>query len=42
MKKGQIAEGIVIRVDFPNKGVVRVEEVIENGEKKVTDCIVKM
>lgn len=26
MKKGQIAEGIVERVDFPNKGIVRMEE----------------
>ena len=37
MKKGQILEGIVERVDFPNKGVVRVRE--ENGEEAV--CIVK-
>lgn len=37
MKKGQILEGIVKRVDFPNKGVVRVRE--ENGEEGV--CIVK-
>ena len=29
MKKGQIFEGIVERVDFPNKGVVKVRE--ENG-----------
>ncbi len=26
MKKGQIYEGIVERVDFPNKGIVRLEE----------------
>ncbi|MCC8065725.1 MAG: 23S rRNA (uracil(1939)-C(5))-methyltransferase RlmD [Clostridiales bacterium] len=26
MKKGQILEGIVERVDFPNKGIVRTEE----------------
>lgn len=32
MKKGQIIEGIVERVDFPNKGVVKAEEGI---------CIVK-
>lgn len=37
MKKGQILEGIVERVDFPNKGVVRVRE--ENGTDAV--CIVK-
>ena len=26
MKKGQIIEGVVERVDFPNKGVVPTEE----------------
>ena len=26
MKKGQIFEGIIERVDFPNKGLVKVEE----------------
>jgi len=26
MKKGQILEGVVERVDFPNKGIVRTEE----------------
>ena len=26
MKKGQIVEGIVSRVDFPNKGIVEAEE----------------
>ena len=31
MKKGQILEGIIERVDFPNKGVVQVE----GEEKKV-------
>ena len=25
MKKGQIIEGIVTKVDFPNKGIVKVE-----------------
>jgi len=37
MKKGQILEGVVERVDFPNKGVVKVTE--ENGESGI--CIVK-
>ena len=32
MKKGQIVEGIVECVDFPNKGTVIVEEKAENGE----------
>lgn len=26
MKKGQIIEGVVERVDFPNKGIVMVED----------------
>ena len=26
MKKGQVYEGIVERVDFPNKGIVKVGE----------------
>lgn len=37
MKKGQILEGIVERVDFPNKGIVRVLE--DNGAEAV--CLVK-
>lgn len=37
MKKGQILEGIVERVDFPNKGVVKVRE--ESGEGAF--CLVK-
>ena len=37
MKKGQILEGIVERVDFPNKGIVRAVE--ENGEEAF--CLVK-
>lgn len=37
MKKGQIAEGIVERVDFPNKGIVKVRN--ENGEDVI--CQVK-
>lgn len=41
MKKGQIVTGIVERVDFPNKGVVRVEEQLENGEVKSSYCVVK-
>ena len=41
MKKGQIVEGIVERIEFPNKGVVRVEETTENGEKKISYCVVK-
>ena len=37
MKKGQIYEGIVERIEFPNKGIVLVEE--ENGVQ--SKCIVK-
>ena len=32
MKKGQVAEGIVQRVDFPNKGIVTTQDGI---------CVVK-
>ena len=34
MKKGEILEGIIERVDFPNKGIVRTEEgtvIVKNG-----------
>ena len=41
MKKGQIITGIVQRVDFPNKGIVRVDETLENGEHKTSYCVVK-
>ena len=41
MKKGQIYEGIVEEVDFPNKAVVYVEETQENGEKKKNKVLVK-
>ena len=41
MKKGQIVSGVVERVDFPNKGVVLVEELTQEGEKKCTYCTVK-
>ncbi len=34
MKKGQIVEGYVEQVDFPNKGIVRVEEQGEHGENR--------
>jgi len=34
MKKGQIYEGIIERVDFPNKGMIYIpEEEICHGEK---------
>ena len=35
MKKGQIYEGIVERIDFPNKGVVLAEDTIVLGKTKV-------
>ncbi len=37
MKKGKILEGRVIRLDFPNKGIVQAVD--ENGEKHI--CVVK-
>ena len=41
MKKGQIYTGIVERVDFPNKGIVALEEEQEDGSRKKVTCIVK-
>jgi len=41
MKKGQVVTGIVESVDFPNKGVVKSEEILESGEKKITYSTVK-
>ena len=41
MKKGQIWEGIVKEVDFPNKGIVEVTETLENGEVREHRVIVK-
>lgn len=41
MKKGQIVTGIVERVDFPNKGIVRVDEQLEDGEVNTSYCVVK-
>ena len=39
MKKGQTYTGIVERVDFPNKGIVIVDTVLEDGTiKKRTLC----
>ena len=35
MKKGQIVEGIIERVDFPNKGIITTDEgkqvIVKNG-----------
>ena len=41
MKKGQIVEGIVEHVDFPNKGVVLIEETNEAGERETHRVEVK-
>ena len=41
MKKGQILEGIVEHVDFPNKGVVLIEETNEAGERETHRVEVK-
>ena len=46
MKKGQVYEGIVERVDFPNKGIVRVGEeacVVKNSlpGQKISFCVTK-
>jgi len=49
MKKGQIYEGIIEKVEFPNKGIVRVEGedksvIVKNGipGQKIRFCINKM
>ena len=41
MKKGQIFEGVVSEVEFPNKAVVYVEEQLQDGEKKINKVVVK-
>ncbi len=41
MKKGQIYEGVVTRVDFPNKAVVAVEVPNENGKISIENAVVK-
>jgi len=47
MKKGQVYEGVVERVDFPNKGIVRVGEetcVVKNSlpGQKISLCVNKL
>ena len=38
MKKGQIIEGVIERVDFPNKGIIRTEDgrqvIVKNTQGK--------
>ena len=41
MKKGQTYTGIVERVDFPNKGIVMAETMLEDGTVKKEACVVK-
>lgn len=41
MKKGQDAQGIVQKVDFPNRGIVQVIEQDEQGNTKEYHCMVK-
>ncbi|MBQ7920855.1 MAG: 23S rRNA (uracil(1939)-C(5))-methyltransferase RlmD [Lachnospiraceae bacterium] len=47
MKKGQVYEGVVERVDFPNKGIVKVEDetcVVKNSlpGQKIRFCVNKV
>ena len=48
MKKGQIVQGVIERVDFPNKGIITTEEgkqvVVKNGiqGQKVSAAINKI
>lgn len=41
MKKGQIYEGVIDRVDFPNKSVIPVEELTPDGDKYIRNVTVK-
>lgn len=41
MKKGQVLEGVVTHVDFPNKSRVTVKDVSENGVITETNALVK-
>ena len=41
MKKGNIYEGVVKKVDFPNKAYVEVIETDENGNEDKTLTLVK-
>ena len=41
MKKGQTYTGVVERVDFPNKGIIIIETILEDGTVKKEQCVVK-
>ena len=41
MKKGQTYTGVVERGDFPNKGIINIETVLEDGAIKQETCVVK-
>ena len=41
MKKGQTYTGVVERVDFPNKGIVIIETLKDDGTAVKEQCIVK-
>ena len=41
MKKGQIYTGVVECVEFPNKGIVMIEDTQEDGNIKKEKCVVK-
>lgn len=41
MKKGQIVDGVVEKVEFPNKGIVRIEEEDIQGNKNTVRVMVK-
>ncbi len=41
MKKGDIVTGKVLDVEFPNKGIIAIEENTQSGEKKTKTCVVK-
>lgn len=41
MKKGGIYEGVVSDMDFPNKGIIQIEENLPDGTKKLQKVMVK-
>ena len=38
MKKGQIVEGIIERVDFPNKGILRADDCLKYWKNLHWSC----
>lgn len=41
MKKGQVLTGVVRRIDFPNKGIVEIDKIVEENKVQKEYCTVK-